>query len=176
MGASPHLRASAQLSPCMRYVPVAMDATAAIVHTTTVLPALRPRVCSTKPKDVSITLHSRPSTEHTHDQRRARMNPAGQGKIEVRTPTHTHIKPAVFVKLGRQLCTPSVQARARLCSCVCLCVCVSCVCVSVCLYVCVTHLSYTLPLRTRNTLHPPVRTTLHPALLTCVTLCESLPP
>lgn len=62
-----------------RALPDSMDEVAAMVHTTTVLPALRPRVCSRKPDDVSATLMAKPSGTHTTDSLAARMKPAGAG-------------------------------------------------------------------------------------------------
>eukprot|EP00200_Dunaliella_tertiolecta_P015280 CAMPEP_0202415062 /NCGR_PEP_ID=MMETSP1128-20130828/34898_1 /ASSEMBLY_ACC=CAM_ASM_000463 /TAXON_ID=3047 /ORGANISM="Dunaliella tertiolecta, Strain CCMP1320" /LENGTH=77 /DNA_ID=CAMNT_0049021643 /DNA_START=426 /DNA_END=659 /DNA_ORIENTATION=- len=55
-----------------------MDATAAIVHTTMVLPLFNPFVCSMKPLEVRDTLPSSPASAHAQLTRRAKINPVRQ--------------------------------------------------------------------------------------------------
>jgi hypothetical protein len=58
--------------------PVSMDETAAQVHRTTVLPSLKPSVCSAKPLLLSTTLQARPSGAVSQVTRRASRKPVRQ--------------------------------------------------------------------------------------------------
>lgn len=62
------LNADARQEHCGReeVSPVAMDETAADVQTMTVLPSLRPRVCSMNPKDETSTEITRPAGNASH--------------------------------------------------------------------------------------------------------------
>jgi hypothetical protein len=61
----------------VRHSPLTMEATAAAVHTMMEEPALKPRVCNTKPLLVSITLPARPAGANTQLARLASRKPAG---------------------------------------------------------------------------------------------------
>jgi hypothetical protein len=54
---------------------MAMEETAAQVHTTTVLPSLKPMVCSMNPKDDSTTLAARPTGAAVQELRAASRKP-----------------------------------------------------------------------------------------------------
>lgn len=66
--------------------PVTMDETAAQVHTTTVLPSLKPSVCSAKPVDDKQMLAARPAGAAVHETRAASRKPVRQAAADI--PKH----------------------------------------------------------------------------------------
>ena len=68
-------------------LPVAMEETAAQVHTMTVLPSLRPRVCSMKPREDMRTEPASPTGKASHPTRATIVMPVLQ--LAADSPKHT---------------------------------------------------------------------------------------
>jgi len=72
--------------------PVTMEETAAQVQTTTVLPSLKPSVCSANPVDESPTLAARPIGAAVHETRAASRKPVRHAAADMpkHAPAYAH--------------------------------------------------------------------------------------